>query len=160
MNININKSYVRAFFDAEGHVRTDRNNSVSVAIGNTWQEIIKEIGNFFDSLGIKYGYSLSKRKNPKHKNCLYIKTYSYEDAIKFYEKIGCTHPKKVKKFEEISNYYYECIIPKRERIIKDKKMVTKLCNEGKTHYRIQKILPHLSQSQIDGFCSGKKHIKV
>ncbi|BFI73068.1 DNA endonuclease [Nanoarchaeota archaeon] len=105
------KYFLRGFYDAEGYpvVRTSKKLGIAIELCNSNKELLDNIADILNKFGIKTRYRIGAKKGEaiKARNKIYIANftvyyliiYRLEDIQKFYNEIGFTIKRKMRKLE-------------------------------------------------------------
>jgi len=126
----INQSYIRGFFDGEGHCGGKKRKVVILTNYN--KGIMQEINKTLTSLGIE-----NKLYKPNNQQAYKIGIHGYYNLSLFYEKIGTNHDIKNQQFIEMLTSYNQ----KFKRLSKEQgKRIVSLKTIGMTCRRIASIV--------------------
>ena len=95
----LKRAWLRAFFDCEAHVNNQKGN---IHVNSVNEDGLNQVKESLESLGIASRIYTYVRKN-KNWNTNFILVVSHKNIDKFYDIIGFTHSKKLKKLSGIIN---------------------------------------------------------
>ena len=103
----MNNSYIKGFFDGEGHIPKDTRRYKTLLITNTDRELLLEMSNHLKELGIENKIKIHNKndKNPKHNRCYRLHISGYRNIICYGKKIGFHSKKNKEKYKQMIMFY-------------------------------------------------------
>lgn len=152
MKSEINKDYIRGFFDGEGCVSRVSKNSIIVTIANTNLEILEKIKFFLDRLSIHCKIVIVTPSLKSTKSCYIIRITGIWNTYRFWKFIGSNHQDKINRFV--------IIFKKNEKLRRHLlcKRIKKWAKEGISYSEISKRTK-ISKSSICHIIRNTYYIK-